>query len=467
MPLSIATLLLLGSSLQVERAPAPDEAALKQAEQLVKDLFKDDFAKKNPRDMTALADKLVAQAREAKDDRTSQFVLFREAQELYAQAGDAERGLATIDEWAAAFAIDALTLKNRALSIMAKAAKTPEEMKPLAIAHLKLADSAVAADQYDLADKSAQAAMAAARKANSAPLAARVLAKSKEVADLKGRFDKVRKAKETLKTMPDDVAANTVLGQFECLVKGNWESGLPAMSKGSPGALTSAARKDLDSPVDTSAQVALGDTWWELADKEAGPARARLRARSILWYEKAAGQLKGGLAKTKVDKRLTEYRLERVHQGTWVDISDPKLYGRNSAPGSPLELGRQESLILSKAPPGEFDGYSVRVKLLSEDSTPNIQHEPRKLMVLLSAVRKSWSVSTHDGTQWNNEVSKTLPDGTEFIVTILLEGSEQAMFLDGVEIHRRPTTTEKFPLPTLIMHAGRAEFSQMKFRKRD
>lgn len=449
-----------------DRIPAPEESAQKQAEKLVKDLFKEDYAKKTPKDKASLGDKMLEQARQAKDDPPSQYVLFREAQDLLAQAGEADRCFLAIDEWTAIFAVDALDLKSRALAAVVKMPKTPDEMKTLTLTHLKLVDAAIAGDQYELADKTMQATLAAARKSNNPSMLGKATGKAKEVSELKGRYERVRKAKETLKASPDDGPANFVVGQFECLVKGNWEVGLPMLSKGAQEPLAATARKELESPGDGPGQSALADQWWELAEKETGSTKKHLRERAIYWYEKASAQLTG-LGKTKVDRRLTDYRMEKVHRGSWLDLSDPKLYGKTGALGTAMVIDRQQSLKLVKPPTGEFDGYSVKVKLLSKDAVPNVQHEPGRYMVLLGAVSQKWTVSMHDGTGWVTIKTGDLPKLEEWTVTVLLEGEEEVVYVEGTEVNRRHTASDKLPSPYLIMHEGRASFSQMKLRKKE
>jgi len=80
------------------RKPPPEPASLRESEKALREIFKDDYARKAPADRAALAAKLVEQAKKTTDDRSAQFVLYREAQDLYGQAGDADSAFRTIDE---------------------------------------------------------------------------------------------------------------------------------------------------------------------------------------------------------------------------------------------------------------------------------------------------------------------------------------------------------------------------------
>src|SRR5579862_5703640 len=87
------------------RAPVPSASEQADADKFVKDLFKDDYAKRTPADKITLAKKILGQAIQTKDDPRAQFVLFREARDLSSQAGDVLTGMVAIDEMARRFTI--------------------------------------------------------------------------------------------------------------------------------------------------------------------------------------------------------------------------------------------------------------------------------------------------------------------------------------------------------------------------
>src|SRR5687767_4510629 len=71
-----------------EPAPAPSDADRKQAEKLVRDLFKDEFARNTPADRALLARKLLQQAPEARADAPTCFALLSLAEDCALQAGN-------------------------------------------------------------------------------------------------------------------------------------------------------------------------------------------------------------------------------------------------------------------------------------------------------------------------------------------------------------------------------------------
>jgi len=153
--LLLATLPLL--ILQDKRFPIPDAAAQKEAEKLVRDVFKEDYAQKSAAARTALARKLLQQGLETKGDPTSCFVLFREARDLAVAAGDAAVALQAIAEIASRYEVDPVDMKGAALASMAKTARTAEEFTALAKAYLDLAGEAANADDPDSAEAAASA----------------------------------------------------------------------------------------------------------------------------------------------------------------------------------------------------------------------------------------------------------------------------------------------------------------------
>ena len=445
-----------------ERAAVPDPTAQKEAEKLVRDLFKEEYAKKSAADKAALAERMLLQSRESKDDATTRYVLLREAQELFSQAGELEKSLGTIDELGRLYAVETLALKSVAMASATKVAKTPEDFVRLAQAQLRFSNDALQVDQYDTAEKSAQAAGAAARKAGATGLAARSAAKSKEIADLKSKYEKLKKARETLASSPDDASANLAIGYFQSVIKGNWELGLPLLLKGSDAALKSASEKDLAAPKEAADQAAAGDAWWDLADKENATAKENLRSRALFWYGQAEDKLTG-LLRTKISKRVLDTRMETINRGTWVDVSDPKLYGRGQ---TPLNVGPNRT-PLDKFPPGTYDGLTVRAKPKSAEVAFGIQFEKESRDMELSTQTGMFAVRHAEGTSWKPDVTARCPNKEEYIITLLIVDGEHVFYLDGREVGRLRSINDKIQWVQFYGFVGNTQFDQIKLRKKD
>jgi len=75
-------------------------------------------------------------------------------------------------------------------------------------------------------------------------------------------FERAKQANTTLAKKPDDPEANFTAGKYLCLVKGDWDKGLPLLAKGSDAKLKELAQKELAGPKDAAEQAAVGDGWW-------------------------------------------------------------------------------------------------------------------------------------------------------------------------------------------------------------
>ena len=292
---------------QEKRADIPDETSLKDAEKTIKGLFKDDYAKRAPADRVALAKNLLKQGIDTKDSPAARYVLFREAQEIAAKAGDIETAFKAIEEMARTYATNSISLKNGALAAASGAPRTPEEQQVLVLAYLGLAEEAAQERQFDVAAKAAQSALAGARKIKDVPLLARAEAQSKAMSAISEKYDKVKKDMEVLAATPDNPEANQFVGEFECFFLSAWDTGLAKLAKGADPVLKALAAKDLSKPTEGADQASVGDGWWDRAGKETGQSKAALRQRAAHWYEQAIQKL-SGLSKVKIEKRLAELK---------------------------------------------------------------------------------------------------------------------------------------------------------------
>lgn len=347
-----------------KRAPVPDAAKQKEAEKLLKDLFKEQYAKKSVADRQALARALLDQSRKSKDDPVSVWVCCREAQDLAAQTCDVRTLIASIDEAARTFDVDSLALKTAGLATAGKAAKTVEDVTSLASALEKLIDELMAADQYEAADKAASSAVQYARRANNAPLVARTTSRAKDVAEAKARFQSMKNVLQTLAKTPDDGAANLEMGQFLCLVKGNWDLGLRFLVKGSDATLKSLAEKELAVSLNPADQTAVADGWYDLAEKEKAAYRKnQLFSHARVIYEAAAVDAVG-LARARIEKRLDQIQAAvglapgaGINLLRLIDLKKDVIAGDWKQDGSAVVSDASDAprLELPYQPPEEYD----------------------------------------------------------------------------------------------------------------
>jgi hypothetical protein len=286
------------------RAAVPDEAARQRALKLLHDTFQDELAAARTNVQKAsLAQKMLGQSKTLGDDPAGRLVLLETSCSLAKEGNDPATALETADLMAQYYAVDAWSKKTELSAEMAKAARTGAQHRAVAEQVLLLAQKAADEHRSEIAAKLSELAVAEAGKAGERKLLVQARAAAKQSGQALTRFRQYEAAKAKLQQEPASGEANLTAGRYECLVIGDWESGLRKLAAGSDASLRGVATKDLAAPTDADAQAAVGDGWWELALDEAGPGQVNLYRRAAWWYEKALTQATG-LLRTKLEKRL-------------------------------------------------------------------------------------------------------------------------------------------------------------------
>jgi hypothetical protein len=474
MSLTTAALAILCFLAQDKRLAVPDEASLKEADKLIRDLFKDDLAKKTAADRRLLAKKLVSQAKESQDLPASQYALLTMAVDLSVQAVEVETALSAAGELGARFQVDAAALRASALAGLSKAAKAPEELKYLGGAFLTLADEAMKDDRFDEAAKAVSEAAALGRRAKEFPMISSADAKGKEIAARKLRFEKIRKSKETLAAMPDDPAANLVLGQYYCFVKEDWVPGITCLAKGPEGPLRDLARKDQSLPPSPEERIALADGWWAQSDIAAPAEKVAIRDHAAWWYLQAVAST-SGLTKTRIEKRMLEARTERLARGTWVDFTDANQFGLKGKAGEPLEVINTNdnatlTVLTSKAfPPGEYDGFTLRARLKMDVpylfvfyKGPGFEGEA---FVVVGGKAKTLSIPGAQGLKTPLQIVPfTVAD--EYVLTVLHAAGKDTVYWNGAEIGSWSNPNNTIDSLRISCYTGTTLLDKIRLRKR-
>ena len=288
------------------RNAVPPRSAQKEAERAVKDLFKQEFRSKDPTQIKSLTKTLLDQARRKDDPLPIRYVLFREATSLAAKAGDFRTALTAVDGMAEVFKIDAIETKMTALKDCLRYAKTPIQAAGVARGYLMVAGQAQRDGLISAALEASKEAEKVSKRARDNGLLKRAVSKSKELLDLKRRYDRFVKAKAKLEKSPEDPKANLEVGLHLCFAAGNWDKGLPYLAKAtkSPyGKMAQMEKFNLDTP---DMKVRISNAWWFHAETERDSAlKAACQVRAHHWLLAAAEGSKG-ISALKIQKRLRE-----------------------------------------------------------------------------------------------------------------------------------------------------------------
>ena len=189
--------------------------------------------------------------------------------------------------------------------MLVKSGLTRESALEATDAALEGVKAAVSREHLPIAGGFLAAAGIAAGKSGSAAHATAFKKAEAEMKLIRVEAEAAGKARETLKSSPDDAAANGVVGRYDALRRQDWESGIKLLAKGDDAELAATARKELANPTDGPTQHKIGDDYWKLAEKEKNSTwiRAALQARAAHWYRQAAPNLTG-LALALVNERL-------------------------------------------------------------------------------------------------------------------------------------------------------------------
>jgi hypothetical protein len=289
----------------VSKRAVPDDAAQKQARLQITRLFREPIAQaRTPELKLALAQKMLERAKTASDS-AERFMLFDRVADLTARAGDVKAAVDVVDTVSKEFKVDKLEMKAVLLGTVGQNSESKQQNVALVLHALALLDEAVLADRYETAQRIGSLALTAARKTRESLLIKHVVDRNDETEVIAGDYSGAAQALEELKSNPSHSDANQVAGRFLCLVKGDWDAGLPLLAKGTVASLKDLANVDTEGTVDPDARVKLGNGWWELAQEENGLVKKNLELRAAQWYRLALVGL-AGEAKQQVESRVAE-----------------------------------------------------------------------------------------------------------------------------------------------------------------
>lgn len=398
------------------RAPVPDAAKQQEAEKMIRDVFKDQYAKKAPGDRRALSRSLLENAAKSQDDPAAFWVLCREAQDAACQTCDVRTALEAVESLARIFDVDSLMLRNAAIASAGKAAKSPEDFAEVATALLQLIEELIAVDQYEAADKDCAAAVQYAQRSKDVKLAYESATRSKEVTEAKTLYQGMKSVLQTLAKNPEDAGANLEMGKFLCFAKGGWDLGLRFLTKGSDASLKALAEKDLSGSLQPADRAGVADGWFDLGEKEKSPLRrSRVLAHCKVLYDSALLDAPA-LLRLKIEKRL-----------------DALETGGGGAPG-PVNLLSLIDLRRAQVC-GEFrkEGDSLITPAGSPFARVEVPYQPpAEYDVAITIVRRSGS---------NSFIVGLIADGTRFNVMFDAGVMGDGTYLDATDPQDRAGQT--------------------------
>jgi WD40 repeat protein len=382
-------LLVPGFSLaqDAKKWPIPSQDAQAKIESLLQELFKDNFlkAQKDPLERARLAQTLLAEGRETKDDVAGRYVLFSKAHALAAQAGDVNTALQAADELARNFVIPSSTIFQMKIKMLQHASQVKDAPSS---AYQSVIDRAMViledtldSDDYPSSLELIAAAEHAAMKLRSLNLVVSVRKKQEEIVRAAKEFERWKPFADRVAKNPKDAEASLEMGKYHALVKGNWERGLPLMERGSSSQWEALAHMDLGlptsdgNPAERNRVLALG--WYLLAiDKTTDPAmKTQTLLRAYQWYQENLADANDEQRKLIEAKLLdissllpADYRIgEIASELKKIDLYSGPVYGSAFSPDAKrfVTTGYDGNLHLFNTKTGkeirQLDGHSGKV----------------------------------------------------------------------------------------------------------
>lgn len=304
---------------------APDDAAVKEAQELIKQVYEDDYkaAAKTPE---PLIQKLLAAA-EKTEEPARKYAMLLEAVEVAVLGGDHGRAIELIDVRASQFGEDGVEAR---LMLLAKllTPKTKTDSEALATLFSHAIDTA----EQGLEEGKPGGAKAAAAVAVSIAKAMQTLGKSKKLPELLNSAEKklaeaqslaskiqkrnsllnaYQEALEELKAASDSPKANGVAGRWRCFVLGDWREGLPNLAKSDIEEIKEVAAEDLavtsTQPPDPKKVAAVAGKWWNAAERVDPDDAEALKRHAGELYRSVADAIVDPLDSALAKKRAAQF----------------------------------------------------------------------------------------------------------------------------------------------------------------
>jgi WD40 repeat protein len=300
----------VSSSQETKKWPIPNKDAQAKIESLLSELYAADFAKaaKDPNVRGRLAQTLLFEGKETKDDAAGRYVLFSKAHALAAQAGDVNTALQAADELALNFTIAPSAIFEMKVKMLKQASEVEgapvDAYRSVIERALLTLDDTLDSDDYPSSLELIAAAEKSARQLRSIPLVTSMRKKQEEVMRLQKEFARWQPFADRLAKNPDDAEASLEMGKYHALIKGNWDRGLPLMARGGKGNLQETARADL---TDTDHPINKADSWDLYASRATDQTmKTQALLRAYYWYQESYA------TSNEKWKALSEKRLKEI-----------------------------------------------------------------------------------------------------------------------------------------------------------
>jgi hypothetical protein len=252
-----------------------------------------------------IASVMLADAELVRHELASYYTMLRVARDIATNTGDMTVARTAMQRIESAFELNVVEQRLQWLETANDHVKSATEASVIADEAASLFEIALKQDAFNACRDLHGMLVSLARRTGD-------MDRMKTAAGLRSRLDTARKEYSKIAAQlhillrsPEDSQANQDVGKYLCLVKGQWDSGLAHLVKGSDGPLKQAAILELELPATGDAQTTVGNIYWTLSEgREFEPHKAALRDRAAFWYRQALPLQPDGLQKALIQERL-------------------------------------------------------------------------------------------------------------------------------------------------------------------
>ena len=378
-------------ALPSDEAQAPVRITVEQAFQLSE-------AKTSAQQLAAVKE-LSEAAGKTTGNPAERFVLLRAAMELSAKGGDAERMLMLIEKIGEEYAIEVPQVLQSMLVRFANEANSKAAFESLLAGVEVYYEQAIAGDEYDAAMEVATAVYNASQGGVGREFRKAAYDRRKEIAGLQVAWQEIADVRATLESNPDDPAANLALGRWYCLDRDDWQTGLPYLAKGGDAELAELANREAAAPESADEQVALGDAWYDLAQRTSSELQRPLLLRAAHWYRTAQPNLTSPVVQLKVERLLEK-----------IGAPAPQVAEAGPAPAKETAQTLIEQLLAISPPATKREAKELRPGLVvlpfaqdaSQVADNNFFLDPKKFETV---VGRPWITPTVDSITYPKELN--------------------------------------------------------------
>ena len=303
---------------KVDKLDVPSTEKLAAAEETVRSVFEEDYSSaKKTEEKSALAEKLLAVGADTHDDLANRYVTLRSARNVAVASGNVDLAFRALAVLSRSFETDVMADRVRLCVDLANEKLTAEESGKLMSKIVIFRESAFRNNRFTdavLLNQSAEKVGGTNekewRESNERWAA---LLKFSAAA-----YQSVEKSLESLRKDSNDATANAAVGRYYCLLKGDWQTGLPFLAKGNETTLTEIAKVEVGSANFTPSQtLSLAERWWAIDIEMSDIEKSNVLTRAGHLYGWALSNATG-LSKVKAEKRVEELS----ERGVIVNVSE-------------------------------------------------------------------------------------------------------------------------------------------------